>query len=308
MLTIAGILFGAYASGPIGFFDVICLGTIGFFAHYYGNALNEIVDRDLDATVPELKKKPLVANSITLREAQLLTIISFSSVMVLTLLFYPMLLTITLGFASLSMVTFYNMKGKYLPWAYDFALPIGIGLSVLYGASAVHGITPLAVNVALITVWAGAFMEWEGAMKDVETDRRLHVPTRAVIWGYHHDKLLTLRDENIIFGIGLKGILLISCSLPVVFDLVSREYLYIFLIIGVPSQLYIIFEMFGVHDRESYIRMAVKSETATLFLVGCILLENIYLIGFVTLFLVSIFWFVAVNRLIYRSTMIPTAV
>ncbi len=308
MLTVIGILFGAYASGPITPMLILQLFFIGFFAHLYGNALNELADRRLDATVPECATKPLVAGTISVRNAWAFTVTALGLAMGAALLFFWQPTTIAYAGLSLGLITFYDLKGKHLPWLYDFSLPAGVAFSTLFGASAANGVTPLALVFAFISLWAGAFMEWEGAMKDVETDRQSPVPTRAVRWGYRHGRTLMWRDKNFVYAVGLKLTLLVTCALPIAFALTPPIYIVVFVSFGVPTQLYLLFLIRKTHERGCFTRLAVQSETATLILTGALLFPSMGLLGVFVVLVAPVVWFLCTTSWIYRSPMLPTAV
>ena len=61
------------------FFWLFILFLIGYFGHTYGFALNDILDVKIDQTSTELKDRPLVCKTITMRNAWIFTLSSAES-------------------------------------------------------------------------------------------------------------------------------------------------------------------------------------------------------------------------------------
>jgi len=89
-------------------------------------------------------------------------------------------------------------------------------------------------------------------MKDVDIDRKFNVPTTAVRWGYSHDKYLSFKDPNFIYFIWIVISIDIVYSMPFFLQLISPTYFYIFLVIGIPIQCYLIYKLYGKQNKESF--------------------------------------------------------
>ncbi|UCE36922.1 MAG: UbiA prenyltransferase family protein [Thermoplasmata archaeon] len=327
MLTAGAAILGAYSVGVVvHWWQIVVFCAVGFFSHAFGCALNEICDYELDKKVPEISHKPLVKGDISLVQGFSFTLFCIFVSYVLVIWFFPNRTTLIFFTLANVFAAAYSLKGKYTPWAYDVTLAIGLFFYVLYGASAVGefgGIRetllyPMAIVAAIIIFLFEVFIQWGNAVKDVETDRLLNVPTRAVVWGYTHDQNLGLRDKNLLFGVIIKYFLIVMFLVPFLLDsigVVNFEftlyfyglplYLVIFLVIGLPSQLYSIYKMIGRHTRSSYIGFIVKDGVLTWLACPFLVVDNIGILGAIGLFLLPSIWFLFITTMLYRTPMRP---
>jgi len=220
---VSAILIGALASTVgITLIDVVLIILIGIFAHAYVESINDYCHLEEDSADPEFQYRPLVSGEITPKNALIFSISCLIITVAISMIFYPKLLSLILILLAIFFGTFYTIKGKFIPWAYDFSASIGAGFLVLYGAALAGDITMIAVILSIIVFLVTVYGEWIGAMKDVDIDRKFNVPTTAVRWGYTHDKPLTLRDPNLQYFIGILIALDIFYLLPVIYNLVSQ--------------------------------------------------------------------------------------
>jgi 4-hydroxybenzoate polyprenyltransferase len=222
--------------------------------------------------------------------------------------------------------TAYSLKGKYTPWAYDVTLALGLFFYVLYGASAVGEFAsiretllyPLTIVAAVIIFLFEVFIQWGNAVKDVETDRLLKVPTRAVVWSYKLEDNLGIRDPNLVYGVIIKLLLIAAFLSPFLLDGIGAVdfqfklhmfglplYLVIFLIIGVPTQLYSIFRMLGRHTRSGYINFIVADGVLTWLACPFLVVDSIGFFGAIGLFLLPSIWFLFITTFLYGTPMRP---
>jgi hypothetical protein len=164
----------------------------------------------------------------------------------------------------------------------------------------------MVIVAALIIFIFEVFIQWGNAVKDVETDRLLKVPTRAVVWGYKHEDNLGIRDPNLVYGVLIKLILITLFLVPFLLDGLGIVdfgftmflfglplYLIFFIILGVPTQLFSIYKMLGRHSRSTWL--------ACPFLV----VDNITILGAFLLFLMPSFWFLFITTMLYGTPMRP---
>ncbi|UCF08787.1 MAG: UbiA prenyltransferase family protein [Thermoplasmata archaeon] len=327
MLTAGAAILGAYGVGVVvEWWQIIVFLAVGFFSHAFGCALNEICDYELDKKVPEISHKPLVRGDITLVQAFSFTLFCIFAGYALVIWFFPYMPALIFFTLANIFAAAYSLKGKYTPWAYDFTLAAGLFFYTLYGAAAVGGFSllreiinyPMAIIAALIIFLFEVFIQWGNAVKDVETDRLLNVPTRAVVWGYNLEDNLGIRDPNLVYGVVIKYFLIVVFLTPFllheleIVDFGFRMYmgvlplyLVFFIILGLPAQLYSIYKMLGRHTRASYITFIVKDGVLTWLACPFLVVDNIGIPGALGLFLLPSFWFLAITTILYGTPMRP---
>jgi len=251
--TIFGcILLGTFTStASATVLDAGKLLLIAIFAHAFMGAMNEYCNIKEDKNNPQYKYKPLVRDDIKPRNALIFILFCFIMMITLSIVFYPTLLSIVAIILASAFGTFYNIKGKYVAWMYDFSLSIGAFFLVIYGATLKGEITSITIVAAICAFFILAYSEWINGMKDVDIDRKFNVQTTAVRWGYSYDKLLSFKDPNFLYFIWIVVSIDIVYSMPFLLNLLSPTYFYIFLFIGIPIQCYLVYKLFGKQDKES---------------------------------------------------------
>lgn len=260
--TWGAIFLGVLTSSVMAnFIDALKILPIAFFAHAYIGAINEYWHIKEDKKHPQYKYKPLVRGDISKRHALMYIYLCLIMAIVLSIIFYQNFSTIYLILGAV-FGTLYTVKGKYIAWAYDLTPSFGAAFLIVYGATTIGEITSITIVAAICAFFISVYSEWVDGMKDVDTDKKFKVPTTAVRWGYYHDKKLTLMDPNMLYFLFIVFILDLVYSLPFltkyVFsmpyfpELVTPTYFYIFLIVGVPIQIYLIYKLFGKQNKESF--------------------------------------------------------
>jgi 4-hydroxybenzoate polyprenyltransferase len=277
--TAAVSILGAYtALGDISLQDVILLIIIGFFSHSSGAALNEICDMKLDRQVPELSQKPLVKGIISTTEAFAFVLFALFANILLIVYFYPTFATL-IFLISYVIVASYSLKAKYVPLAFEITFPLGYALYSFFGVFAVGNPTPLSWIVFISIFLALLFNQWQNEMKDVDTDRVLNIPSLANRWNYKFGKKLRIKDPLIIYALCLKFIFFGIYLLPLIFHLVSTLYIILFLIIGVPSQVYLIRNLFRMRRRSDWVKSMILDMMLTWILGPLLIIDIIGVIG-----------------------------
>lgn len=250
--TYACILIGALTStANVTLLDAGKLLLIAIFSHAFMGAMNEYCNIEEDKNNPQYRYKPLVRGDITPRNALIFILFCFIMMILLSVVFYPTLLSLIAIFLAAVVGTFYNIKGKYIAWTYDFILSSGASFLVIYGATTRGEITSITIVAAICAFFIVVYSQWINGMKDVDIDRKFNVPTTAVRWGYSHDKHISLKDPNFLYFIWIVISIDIVYSMPFLLHLLSPTYFYIFLFIGIPVQCCLIYILLGKQDKET---------------------------------------------------------
>jgi len=259
--TWGAIFLGVLTSSVMAnFVDALKILPIAFFAHAYIGAINEYWHIKEDKKHPQYTYKPLVRGDISKKNALIYIYFCLTMSIVLSTIFYQNFSTIYLILGAV-FGTLYTVKGKYIAWAYDLTPSFGAAFLILYGATTIGEITSITIIAAICAFLISVYSEWIDGMKDVDTDKKFKVPTTAVRWGYSHDKHLNLKDPNLLYFLFI--VITLDAfysspffakyvfSIPLFPELITPTYFYIFLIVGVPIQIYLIYKLFGKQTKES---------------------------------------------------------
>ncbi|RLF47503.1 MAG: hypothetical protein DRN20_05865 [Thermoplasmata archaeon] len=298
--------------------DFIGFLILGFFFHAFGGAFNEICDYELDSLVPEISHKPLVSGKVTMKGAFAFVLLTIFAPLIALAYFFPKPMAIVFFALSYAMAAYYDYKGKYTPMAFELALGATFFLWAYFGAFATGRPTPLTAVVATFIFLFAVYINWGNAMKDVETDRMLKVPTRPVVWGYRHHHKITIRDPNAQYAIAIKGAQFATYLMPFIFYLYFPQqfqfrhiyyslplYVWIFIIIGIPTQGYVIYKIFGRHTRVEWTDYIVMDIMLTWFLFPFLVVDKIGVLYALGLFFLPFLWFMLVVYALYGTFMRP---
>ncbi len=281
------------------YLDAFKILAIAFFAHAYIGAINEYWHIEEDKKHPQYKYKPLVRGDISKRNALIYIYFCLSMTIILSTVLYlnfsPVFLILAAAFGTL-----YTVKGKYIAWAYDLTPSVGAGLLIVYGATTIGEITSITIVAAICAFFLSMYSEWVDGMKDVDTDKKFKVPTTAVRWGYTHDKKLTLKDPNYVYFLLVVILLDITYSMPFLLkyvfsvplipEWITPTYFYIFLLIGVPIQAYLIFKMYGKQNKESLRKHPILFIGTTMFLAFNLVIDKVTILGVLGIIIFVLGW------------------
>ena len=157
--------------------QIFWLGLIGFCAHLFGFALNDIIDYPIDKASPYRQKSPLVAGQISLTQAWAFVLLQ----LIFVVLIYVILLRGTaVGFwlliGSLIFSIVYNVWSKVgaLPRIFaEISLAISVGLLCVAGTLSVqpsinYFIISYALTLTLISLLVNSV---PSGLKDIKPDQ-----------------------------------------------------------------------------------------------------------------------------------------
>jgi geranylgeranylglycerol-phosphate geranylgeranyltransferase len=164
-ITALGIAVGAYVqAGPAiaGLLPQVALAAVAGFAFAgAGNALNDYVDRAIDATAhPE---RPLPSGRATPRDALRVQTLGFTLALIAAGL--VSLACAAFVLASMVLMTAYDLRVKTWGWPGNVSIGLLTGAPFVFGALAVGGIGPSVLVLAFLAVLATLGRE---IIKDVE--------------------------------------------------------------------------------------------------------------------------------------------
>ena len=176
-------VWGVIAARPEGmdagrFWWLLLLFLIGSFAmRSAGCAYNDVIDRDLDASVERTKNRPIPSGAVSPKAAMAL-VIGLSLIGFLVLIQLG-LTAIVIGAASLALVAGYPFM-KRITWWPQLWLGLTFNWGVLVGAAAVSGTLPVP---ALLLYAAGVFWtlgyDTIYALQDIEDDALAGIKSSA---------------------------------------------------------------------------------------------------------------------------------
>lgn len=196
-------VMGAVSMGEGRLLPLFLLFLVGFFGHVYGFVLNDILDFKIDRLSAEIKDRPLISGTISIRNAWVfavvsmvvsLAIASFLSVQYYSFLAMPLIV------ASALSITAYDFISKKYP-AMDIFVGAGIFLLILYGAMSVGKPTELAWIVVVLGTIQVLFMQFiAGGLKDAENDYRAKANTLAIKMG------VRVEDKKMFVSLSFKAL------------------------------------------------------------------------------------------------------
>jgi 4-hydroxybenzoate polyprenyltransferase len=198
VLTGISPVMGALAMYQFNLFVLLLLFLVGFLGHTYGFVLNDIIDYKIDKTSKEIRDRPLISGTISIKKAWTFAVTSMIAAFIIALYlaysfqnFFPIIILAISG----SFITLYNLISKKYPFT-DIFVALGIFFLIVYGAfygnPVIHsfsGITNLAWIVCVLGSIQVLFMQIvAGGMKDIENDYRKGANTLAIKMGVRINK------------------------------------------------------------------------------------------------------------------------
>jgi len=205
---------------------------------------------------------------------------------VLTIYLYPVLMATFFFLLSGGVIAIYNLKLKHTPGICEVMVPLNGVFYTVYGLYAIGQPTSISyVMIAAIFI-ATVFDQWINEMKDVDSDSKFGIKSVPYLLKYKIGQRLTIANPLIIYALSLKLAFIVVYLVPILFHLVPPTniypisllglplYFFIFLIVGIPTQAYVIYLLFGKHTRGIWVKILVLDVESTVIL-GPILIIDI---------------------------------
>jgi 4-hydroxybenzoate polyprenyltransferase len=241
-------VMGAIAMGYFDLLTLTLLFMIGFFGHTYGFVINDIFDYKIDKQNKDLKDRPLVSETISLKKAWLFAIFAVSMSIIIAIYlaystqkYFPLLIL----FLSATIITIYDKISKRYPLM-DIFDSLAVFLLILYGITIVtnnlNDITKLAWLVCLLGGIQVFFMQVvPGGLKDIENDYKTGAKTVAVKMGVRVTKggllKIPISYKILAYMIQIIDIALIFLAFIFIFEEFANYYYIIWILLGLISLL-----------------------------------------------------------------------
>ncbi len=308
-------VIGGMVMGQRNVFLLLILFFIGLLYHIYGFVLNEYIDIEIDKKSLDLKEKPLVSGAITKNTSLFIVLSACFSAIILTILFFPYVVTIALLLAAILSGAVYDIFGKKVLGS-DFILAFGFFSLCLMGASTTsNDFTSLVYLVSSIYFVHIVFNNAvEGGIKDIIHDSIAGAQTLAIRLGVQvSNKKLKVTKKFIFFAVSIKCVFMVLFVLLWIHPEVTILSLYwyillivvsIFLILLMFSSIYkflyttkfdrsVLKKMFSVHEISSYSLLVISLSP----LIGSW--------AVVSLILLPLVWYITSNMLLYEKFLEP---
>lgn len=237
-------VMGAIAMGVFDLFHLTLLFLIGFFGHTYGFVINDIFDYEIDKHNKELKDRPLISGTISIKKAWFFAVFAVAMAFIIAIYiayttgkYFPLII---LALSALT-ITFYDKISKKLPLM-DIFDSIAVFLLILYGATTATNnlseVTPLTWIVCLLGAIQVFFMQVvPGGLKDIKNDYERGAKTVAVKMGVRvtESGLLVIPSgyKTLAYLIQIVDIGLVFFPFIIVFKNPSSFYYLIWLLLGI---------------------------------------------------------------------------
>jgi 4-hydroxybenzoate polyprenyltransferase len=184
----------------------IVLFFVGAFAmRGAGCTWNDIVDRDLDASVERTRSRPIPAGQVTVGQA--LSFLVAQALLGLAVLLSFNAFTIALGVASLAIVAIYPFMKRITYWP-QIVLGLAFSWGALMGWAAAFG----RLDAPALLLYAGSIAWVIGydtiyAHQDREDDALIGIKSTALLFGERTKPMLSLFYALAVILIGVAGLL-----------------------------------------------------------------------------------------------------
>jgi 4-hydroxybenzoate polyprenyltransferase len=221
-LTVSILLFAALTVHPrpdlMGLLGVL----LGITNHCHVYVPNNVIDRDLDATVPGLDRKPPIRGPVSTGLALALVVMQLPLSFVLMGFFFGdrFLAASFLWLASLVMMTLHNLYGKRFPLSpilADVLIGLWAALLYLFGVVAVGGaIDRVAVSLsAFVIIWPTYINGFHCRLRGVHKDCEFGVRTTPIWLGIRlQDGRLLIPRALRVYALGLQAVITIVAYIP----------------------------------------------------------------------------------------------
>ncbi|RLG27644.1 hypothetical protein DRN98_10630, partial [Methanosarcinales archaeon] len=215
-------VMGALAEKQLNLTILVAFFFLGFFSHAYGFVLNDIIDYNIDKHSKELKNRPLLSGTISIKQAWTFTITSLIIAYMIVIYFafttnkYEPILIYTIFVA---LATIYDLYSKKVP-AMDVFVTTAIFFLIIYGATTVTGsitkISSITWVIAAVGTIQVLYMQFiTGGLKDAENDYKQEGRTLALFMGVKvKNKILTIPKSFKILAYSLQFIDVFLAFLP----------------------------------------------------------------------------------------------
>ncbi|VAW53405.1 4-hydroxybenzoate polyprenyltransferase [hydrothermal vent metagenome] len=168
-----------------------------------GCAINDYADRDIDGKVKRTTQRPLVAGTITPKEA--LIVFATLSLLAFTLVLFMNTLTVIMSFIGVLLAVSYPFMKRYhyLPQVH-LGAAFGWSAPMAYAAQA-NEVTAITWLIFLATIlWATAY-DTMYAMVDYDDDIKIGVKSTAILFGNQDKLIIAAIQALLIFDLILIG-------------------------------------------------------------------------------------------------------
>jgi len=239
-------VMGAISMGMFDLWHLTLLFLIGFFGHTYGFVINDIFDYEIDKHNEELKDRPLVSGTISIRKAWLFALFAIAMSFVIAIYlaystgkYFPLIILVL----SAVTITLYDKISKKLPLT-DILDSLAVFLLILYGVTTVTNnisdITTLAWIVCLLGAVQVFFMQVvPGGLKDIKNDYDKGAKTITVKMGVRVTEggllQVPLGYKTLAYLIQIFNIALVFLPFIIIFKDFSSFYYIIWSLLGIIS-------------------------------------------------------------------------
>ena len=160
---------GFLSVSSLSIYNIAILGVIGITYHIFGFTLNEVMDKDHDASIGNDSVHPIARGEVNQQKAKILSVIALGvSIAISAISMYSLSGTVLLAVSSIPAYT-YNKYSKSHWWS-NFYLSTWIFMMVLVGS--LYAGSPTTITLALgIAVSIQIFIQVvEGDLKDLTGD------------------------------------------------------------------------------------------------------------------------------------------
>jgi len=177
--TLWALWLAAESVPPLSILLIFLVGTV--LMRSAGCVVNDLADRNFDGHVERTRNRPLIAGTVSPREALLVAMVLSLVAFVLALFLHPLALWLSLPALFLAVSYPFTKRFFAIPQAY---LGIAFGFGIPMGFAAILGTVPAVAWLMLLAnvFWSVAY-DTEYAMVDRPDDMKIGIYTAAITFG-----------------------------------------------------------------------------------------------------------------------------
>ena len=271
-------VLGGCTSRGTDILEIILIFVIGIFVHSFAYSAYDLgaLSMHQRATALEKMRSPLRSGKVTAKGAFVYSSLSLVCAVLISLFsFRENRVTSTfLLILCISILLIHSIYTRQKRFFVDFAVPVAVSFSVLYGAEASGGITELTFALLPLVFLSSAFVIYENNLENVETDRYDSTLTLPVLLGYRTWQALSRKNPTFIYGLVLKITFLAFC-IGVILSIRLPEFTSVFFTFGILTQIYTIYLLEGRHNKKSILKLKLVNESTTFILLSSIVISVI---------------------------------
>ncbi|MEM2899383.1 MAG: UbiA family prenyltransferase [Thermoplasmata archaeon] len=271
-------VLGACTSRMPELIEIVLIFLVGIFVHSFAFSAYDLGAFSMHqrATALERMRSPLLSGKVTAKESFVYSSVSLVCAVLISLFSFRKTgeSSVYLLLVCISILLIHSIYTRQKRFFVDFAIPLAVSFSVLYGAQALGGITEFTFALFPLVFLSSAFIIYENNLENVETDRYDGTKTLPVILGYREWSFLGKNEPTFMYGVLLK-ILFLGFCVGIILYMKIAEFTSVFFTFGILTQVYSIYLLEGRQNKKSILKLKLVNDSTTFILLSSLVISVI---------------------------------